>query len=82
MKKAKKKESKVKYGTISLPLPLIEKIQRRIKGTGMPSVSAYVSFVLRQILSSINILAYRKDIYFSDIFSVLYCFFYLHAKKP
>ena len=52
MKKAKKKESKVKYGTISLPLPLIEKIQRRIKGTGMPSVSAYVSFVLRQVLSS------------------------------
>jgi len=52
MKKAKKKESKVKYGTISLPMPLIEKIQRRIKGTGMPSVSAYVSFVLRQVLSS------------------------------
>jgi len=52
MKKAKKKDSKVKYGTISLPSPLIEKIQRRIKGTGMPSVSSYVSFVLRQILSS------------------------------
>ena len=52
MKKAKKKESKVKYGTISLPMPLIEKIQRRIKGTGMSSVSAYVSFVLRQVLSS------------------------------
>ena len=52
MKKPKKREIKVKYGTISLPLPLIEKIQKRIKGTGMPSVSAYVSFVLRQILSS------------------------------
>ena len=52
MKKPKKREIKVKYGTISLPLPLIEKIQKRIKGTGMPSVSAYVSFVLRQVLSS------------------------------
>ncbi|MBS3085508.1 CopG family transcriptional regulator [Candidatus Pacearchaeota archaeon] len=52
MKKPKKNDIKVKYGTISLPIPLIEKIQKRIKGTGMPSVSAYVSFVLRQILSS------------------------------
>lgn len=53
MKKAKKKdENKVLYGTISLPLPLIEKIKKRIKGTGMPSVSSYVAFVLRQILSS------------------------------
>lgn len=53
MKKAKrKKENKVKYGTISLPLNLIEKIKNRIKGTGMPSVSSYVAFVLRQVLSS------------------------------
>jgi hypothetical protein len=51
MKKPKKRKEKVKYGTISLPLPLIEKIKKRIKGTGMPSVSAYVAFVLRQILS-------------------------------
>jgi len=48
MKFAKKKgENKVEYGTISLPLPLIEKI----KGTGMNSVSAYVAYVLRQLLS-------------------------------
>lgn len=53
MKRAKKKdENKVEYGTISLPMPLIEKIKKRIEGTGMNSVSAYVSFVLRQILSS------------------------------
>lgn len=52
MKKFKKKEeNKISYGTVSLPLPLIEKIKKRIKGTGMPSVSAYVSFVLRQVLS-------------------------------
>ena len=53
MKRSKRKEDNpVKYGTISLPLPLIEKIKERIKGTGMNSVSSYVAFVLRQILSS------------------------------
>jgi len=50
----KKKMTKLKtgYGTISLPLPLINKVKEKIKGTGMNSVSAYVSFILRQILSS------------------------------
>ncbi len=53
MKRPKKKEdNKVDYGTISLPLPIIEKIKKRIEGTGMNSVSAYVAFVLREILSS------------------------------
>ncbi len=51
MKKAKKREdNKVEYGTISLPQPLIEKIKKRIKGTGMSSVSSYIAFVLREIL--------------------------------
>lgn len=45
-------DNKVKYGTISLPMPLIDKIKDKIKGTGMPSVSSYVNFVLRQVLSS------------------------------
>ncbi len=55
MKRAKEKgENKVEYGTISLPTPLIEKIKDRINGTGMNSVSAYVAFVLREILSSGN----------------------------
>ncbi len=44
-------DNKVKYGTISLPMPLIDKIKEKIKGTGMPSVSSYVNFVLRQVLS-------------------------------
>ena len=53
MKRAKKdNDNKISYGTISLPLPLIEKIKERIKGTGMQSTSAYVSYVLRQILSN------------------------------
>ena len=53
MKRAKKiNDNKIDYGTISIPIPLINKIKERIKGTGMASVSAYVSFVLRQILSA------------------------------
>ena len=48
----KEREYKIEYGTISLPMPLIEKIKKKIEGTGMNSVSAYVSFILRQILSS------------------------------
>lgn len=48
----KPKEYKTEYGTISLPMTLINLIKEKIKGTGISSVSAYVSFVLRQILSS------------------------------
>ena len=43
---------KREYGTISLPMPLVESIKNKIKGTGMHSVSSYVTFILRQILSS------------------------------
>ena len=53
MRKTKGKgDNKVKYGTISLPLPLINIIKERIEGTGMSSVSSYVAFILRQILST------------------------------
>ena len=52
MKKVKKSsDNKVDYGTVSLPQPLIKKIKQKIHGTGIPSVSAYVVYVLRQILS-------------------------------
>jgi len=46
------KEFKTEYGTISIPMPLIDLIKKNIKGTGMQSVSAYVTFILRQVLSS------------------------------
>ena len=41
-----------KYYTVSIPMPLAEKIKERIKGTGFTSVSDYVTFVLREVLSS------------------------------
>ncbi|MBD3216045.1 MAG: CopG family transcriptional regulator [Candidatus Lokiarchaeota archaeon] len=45
---------KVEYTTVSIPKPLAEKIKERMKGTGFSSVSAYVTYVLRQVLSSIE----------------------------
>ena len=48
----KKERNKNAYGTISLTMPVIERIKGKIEGTGMHSVSAYVAFILRQILSS------------------------------
>ncbi len=47
-------EHKVEYTTVSLPKTLAEKIKERMKGTGFSSVSAYVTYVLRQVLSSIE----------------------------
>ena len=45
-------DKKREYGTVSLPMPLINSVKEKIKGTGMHSVSAYICFILRQILSS------------------------------
>ena len=45
---------KVEYTTVSLPKPLVEKIKERMKGTGFSSVSSYVTYVLRQVISSIE----------------------------
>jgi len=47
----KKSDSKKGYGTISLPIPLINTIKEKIEGTGIYSVSAYVAFILRQVLA-------------------------------
>ena len=44
------KEDK-KFTTISIPTPLAEKIKKRIKGTGFTSLSSYVTYVLREIIS-------------------------------
>ena len=41
-----------KYTTITIPTPIAEKLKERIKGTGFSSLSSYVIYILRQILSS------------------------------
>jgi Arc/MetJ-type ribon-helix-helix transcriptional regulator len=40
-----------KFTTVSIPSPLFEKVSQRIKGTGFPSVSSYVTFVLRELVA-------------------------------
>jgi len=40
-----------KYTTISIPIPLNNKLKALIEGTGFNSVSSFVVYVLRQIVS-------------------------------
>ena len=47
------KDSK-KFTTISIPTPLAEKIKKRIKGTGFTSLSSYVTYVLREVISGME----------------------------
>ncbi|MFX0059443.1 MAG: CopG family transcriptional regulator [Candidatus Hodarchaeota archaeon] len=47
-------EHKVEYTTVSIPKILADKIKERMKGTGFSSVSSYVTYVLRQVVSSIE----------------------------
>ncbi len=40
--------------SISIPKPLAEKIKKRIEKTGFNSVSSYITYVLRQVLSTVE----------------------------
>jgi len=40
--------------TVSLPKKLVEKVKERIADTGFNSVSSYVAYVLRQVLSNVE----------------------------
>ncbi len=42
------------YTTVSIPKPLAKKIKKRMDGTGFNSISSYVTYVLRQVISSIE----------------------------
>ncbi len=43
-----------KYTTVSIPVPLAKKVKKRMEGTGFTSLSSYVTYVLRQVISSIE----------------------------
>jgi Arc/MetJ-type ribon-helix-helix transcriptional regulator len=43
-----------KFTTISIPTPLAEKIKKKIKGTGFTSLSSYVTYVLREVISGME----------------------------
>ena len=40
--------------TVSIPKPLADKIKQRIEGTGFNSISGYVTYVMRQVLSKVE----------------------------
>jgi len=49
-----KEQKETNITTISIPKPLAEKIKKRLKGTGFNSVSSYVTYVMRQVISNIE----------------------------
>ena len=46
-----KRDKKIEFTSISIPSTLFKKVEKHIDGTGFPSVSGYVAFILRTILS-------------------------------
>lgn len=55
------KEKKLKFSTVSLPAPLIEKVKRKIRGKGFHSPSAYIAFILREILAEDSKEGFSKE---------------------
>ncbi len=47
----KKGEKRIEFTSISIPSTLFKKTERHIEDTGFPSVSSYVAFLLRSVLS-------------------------------
>jgi len=45
---------RAKYTTVSIPVTLYERIRRLIEGTGFTSVSQFVTYVLREVVASME----------------------------
>ncbi len=59
---AKKPPEKRKYTTITIPAHLFHRIQERIRSTGFSSVSDYVTYVMRETMSEMEMRkAGKKD---------------------
>jgi metal-responsive CopG/Arc/MetJ family transcriptional regulator len=43
--------SKIEFTSISIPTALFRKVEKHIANTGFPSVSSYVAYILRTLLS-------------------------------
>ncbi len=46
-----KGENKIAFTSVSIPSTLFKKVEKHIRDTGFPSVSSYVAFLLRSVLS-------------------------------
>ena len=68
MSKQKKKSTKGESTasnttTVSIPKPLFDKVKQRIKGTGFNSVSSYITYLLRQVISRLEMEKESKDVF-------------------
>lgn len=46
-----KESNKTEFTTVSIPIPLFEKLKEQIEDTGFTSVSSYVGYILREIIA-------------------------------
>lgn len=58
---AGKPSGKRKYTTITIPTPIFERIQGRIRGTSFSSVSDYVTYILREVGSDVALTKPGRD---------------------
>ncbi len=54
-------QRKIKYTTVSIPISLYERIRKLIEGTGFTSVSQFVVYVLREVISEMEEEKIRSD---------------------
>jgi len=48
------KEQRIRYTTVSIPITLYKRIKELIKDTGFTSVSQFVTYVLREVVASME----------------------------
>ncbi len=53
--------NKTKFTTVSIPVPLFEKVKKQIDGTGFTSVSSYVGYILREIVAEKGEAPFTKE---------------------
>ena len=46
-----KRANRIAFTSISVPTTLFKKVEKHVENTGFPSVSSYVAFLLRTLLS-------------------------------
>ena len=47
-------QKRAKYTTVSIPISLYERIKKMIEGTGFTSVSQFVIYILREVISEME----------------------------
>jgi len=52
--KLNEEEPRGKYTTVSIPITLYKRIKEMIKDTGFTSVSQFVTYILREVISSME----------------------------